>query len=70
MTVWTQEADMPWIELPGEYIFTFEAISPTTGLAITGVNVSEVAIYGPGLNVGTVDDVGVPEYTADEVPGL
>ncbi len=38
--------------------------------AIGGVSVSEISIYGPALTVGTVDEVGVPEYTADEVPGL
>lgn len=37
---------MPWVDLPGEYQFVFEAIDPTTGSAVTGVSVSQIAIYG------------------------
>lgn len=45
---------MPWVDLPGGYVFAFEAISPTTGAAITGVNVSAIAVYGADLNIGAV----------------
>jgi hypothetical protein len=51
----TTEADMPWFELPGGFKFTFEAISPTTGAAITGVTVSDIAIYGNQLSLGILE---------------
>lgn len=46
MAFHTQEADLPWIELPGGFKIVFEAISNTTGNAITGTLVTQVAVYG------------------------
>ena len=46
MTVHTLDAGIPQIALPGKSTVKFEAISPTTGAAITGVTVSTIAIYG------------------------
>jgi hypothetical protein len=56
MTVYTLESDMPRIDLPGTYQLVFEAISDSTGNAVTGVTVSEIALYGPTPSV-SVDDV-------------
>lgn len=68
MTVWTQEADLPWIELPGGFQLVFEAISPTTGAAITGCTVSNVALYGLNIaaTLGKLEDV-IPGWTSEEV---
>jgi hypothetical protein len=46
VTVFTLDAPMAAAVLPGGSIVRFEAISPTTGLAITGVAVTTIAIYG------------------------
>jgi hypothetical protein len=67
MTFWTLESDLPWIELPGETVITFEAIDPTTGSAVSGVSVSEVAIYGDALGGGIVETDVVPAWTPLEV---
>lgn len=63
----TTEADMPWLDLPGGFMFTLEAVSPTTGAAVAGVNVSSIAVYGEDLNLGELLTDEVPEYTALEV---
>lgn len=46
MTVFTLDAGIPQIAVPGKTLVKFEAISPTTGTAITGVTVNTIAIYG------------------------
>jgi hypothetical protein len=46
VTVFTLDAGIPQIALPGGYVVKFEAISPTTGAAITGVTVNTISIYG------------------------
>lgn len=53
-------APLPAVELTPGMVVKFEAISPTTGLAITGVTVSAVAIYveegdASGGGVGTTE---------------
>lgn len=68
MTVWTQEADMPELDLPGGSYFQLEAIDPSTGAAVTGVTVTDVAIYGLDISqaLGALEDV-VPAWTPLEV---
>lgn len=46
--------DLPAVTLDAGCTVTFEALSPTTGATITGVVVSNAALYG--VNV-TADDV-------------
>jgi hypothetical protein len=58
------------IEVPGEFQFVFEAISPTTGDAITSVDVANVAIYGENLGTGGLLERIVPALTPEEVEGL
>lgn len=50
MVVYTLDAPTTNLQLEGGYYFRFEAISPTTGAAITGVTVSDIAIYGIDLS--------------------
>lgn len=50
MTVHTLDAPFALLQLVGGMYFRFEAISPTTGAAITGVTVSDIAIYGQDLS--------------------
>jgi hypothetical protein len=67
VTVWTQEADLPWIELAGGMSIRFEAIDPATGSAVAGVSVSEVAIYGDALASPTGGVDVIPAWTPLEV---
>ena len=69
MTVYTLESDMPWIELPGGFVLQLEAVSPTTGAAITGVTVSDVAVYGQALALGGVIERKIPKLTSEQVVG-
>lgn len=46
MTVHTLKAGTPGLTLTGGYTLVLEAISPTTGAAITGVSVDRIAIFG------------------------
>lgn len=46
MTVYTLESPGPNLALPGGSVIKFEAISPTTGLAIGGVTVTNISVYG------------------------
>lgn len=66
MTFFTEEADMPWIELPTGYYFALEAVDPTAGTAVTGVSVSQVAVYGDQA-AGQDVDVNIGPYQL--VPG-
>ena len=66
----TTEADMPMLELPGGTVFTFEALSPTTGAAITSVNVSNISIYGLPVTGGELVERIVPALSPEEVEGL
>jgi len=59
MTVHTLDAGLPEITLPGGFVVKFEAISPTTGLAISGVSVSAISIYGYQAD-DSESDVPVP----------
>lgn len=56
--------------VPGEYIFRFEAIDPTTGGAVAGVSVSNVSIFGENVFIGAVPERKVPALTPEEVEGL
>jgi hypothetical protein len=68
LTFWTQESDLPWIELAGGMEIRFEAIDPATGAAVTGVTVSNIAVYGLDISgaLGEVEDV-IPAWTPNEV---
>ncbi len=63
---------MPPLQLPGGSTLRLEAISPTTGAAITGVAVSDVAVYGIDISsqLGTLLEDVIPGYTPGEVEGL
>lgn len=64
-----EESDLPWIEVPGEWSFVFEALDPTTGAPVSGVTVSNIAIYGDALAAGGVVERKIPVLTAEEVEG-
>ena len=55
MTVYTLQAPMPELTIPGGTTIKFEAISPTTGLAITGVTITTFAVYGYDVSADTSD---------------
>lgn len=62
MTARTLEASVADLALPGGSILKLEAISPTSGAAITGVTVSEVVIYGVGISADNLPDPGLPAW--------
>lgn len=68
MTVYTLQAPMPEMTVPGGTTIRFEAVNPTTGAAVTGVAVTNVAIYGYDLSGSTanIEDV-IPAYTSDTI---
>lgn len=72
MVVYTLEAPMPPLQIPGKSMLKLEAISPTTGAAITGVTVSDVAIFGidRSAELGTLIAEEIPTWVPDEVVGL
>lgn len=49
------EAPLPLIKLYAGMIVRLEAFDPSTGAAVAGVTVGNVAIYGEGLDSSTVD---------------
>ncbi len=59
---------MPPLQLPGGSQLRLEAISPTTGAAITGVTVADVAVYGIDISarLGTLLVDEVPSWVPDE----
>lgn len=61
---------MPMLELPGETVFSIEAISPTTGAAITSVSVSDIVIYGIPLGGAVLDLDVVPVLSAEALDAL
>lgn len=67
MAFHTVEADMPWIDLPGGYKLRFEAINTTTGAAVTGCSVQNVAVYGESLALGQTLERIIPRWVPDEV---
>ena len=61
------EADLPWMDVPEQYTFLFEAIDPSTGSAVSGVSVSSVAIKGENLgDIGALTRI-IPTLTPDEL---
>lgn len=48
-------AGMPATHLYAGMVLKLEAIDPTTGAAVAGVTVSNVAVYGQGLEDEAVD---------------
>ena len=66
----TLESDLPWIDVPGEFTFLFEAIDPTTGAPVTGVNFTNIAIFGEPLTGGGLGERIIPTLTPDEIEGL
>jgi hypothetical protein len=55
--------------IPDEYNVVFEAIDPTTGAPVTGVQVDNIAIFGENVG-GGVSERKVPLLTPEEVDGL
>jgi hypothetical protein len=68
VTFYTVESDMPMVDLPGGSLLVFQAIDPTTGAGVSGVDVAEIAVYADDLGGGRIDteDV-VPSWTPLEV---
>jgi hypothetical protein len=67
MAVWTLQAPMAQLSLPGGASITFEAINPSTGAAVAGVNVTSFTIYGyPGDTGETVLPDVLPVYTPQQ----
>ena len=60
-------AATPGLPLAGGSYLRLEAIDPTTGAAVTGVTVSDVAVYGTPIESGneTLVDVLAPRL----IPG-
>jgi len=63
----TLEADLPWIELPGGFKIVFEARSPTADASITGVTVTDVAIYAEDINASGLLTRIIPVLTSEQV---
>lgn len=57
MAHWTQESDLPWIELAGGMILEFVALDPDSAGEVADVSVANIAIYSQDLG----DDGGVVE---------
>lgn len=68
MTVRTLTAGTPGLPLLAGYMLKLEAIDPTTGAAVAGVTVSDVAVYGTERASAEVilDDLP-PLWIPDEV---
>lgn len=70
MAYWIEEADLPWMVTPGEYVYRFDAVDPTTGAAVSGVTVRNIAIQGePQGSGGTLERI-IPALTPDEIEAL
>jgi hypothetical protein len=70
VAVYTLEAGLPALELPGGSFLRLEAIHPTTGVAITGVSVTDIAVYGYGRELGRLLELDLPKLTPDELAGV
>lgn len=70
MTHHTVEASAPDAEIPPEFVFSLEAIDPTTGDPVAGVSVADVVIYAEDLGAGGLTERIVPTLTSEEVEGL
>lgn len=71
MAHYTAEADMPMLEVPGGTVFVIEAVSPTTGAAITSVAVTNLVIYGTSLGAGGAIDASiVPVLSSEQLEEL
>lgn len=55
MTVRTLMAAAPGLDLPGGAYIRLEAIDSDTGAAVTGVSVTQVAVYGRPMDSGADD---------------
>lgn len=55
----TLKASIPFLQLDSGMQIVFEAIHPTTGAAVTGVVVSNVAIYATDLSAVPVEPVAL-----------
>jgi hypothetical protein len=67
VTVRTLVAATPGLPLEGGSYLRLEAIDPTTGAAVTGVTVSDVAVYGRVLLDGEAQFIEV--LPARLIPG-
>lgn len=61
-------APLPPLTLKTGCIITVEAIHPTTGAAITGVTVSQVALYASNVTPGETFEEAYDSYLTHE-PG-
>lgn len=69
MATLTLTAATPGLPLNAGSILRLEAISPTTGAAITGVVVTNVAVYGYDVSteLGPLETDVVPLLTPEEI---
>lgn len=65
MTDYTLHEGFPNLRIQEGMVIRLSAISPTTGLAITGVNASVWSIYGDDNSDTLLEDV-VPVYSLDD----
>ena len=68
MTAFQLLGSLPFMTLDAGCTITVEAISPTSGAAITGVTVSQVAFAYPGSPAGEEGFTDVDSYFVHE-PG-
>lgn len=66
----TLQSAAPGLPLTGGSYLRLEAIDPTTGAAVTGVTVEDVAVYGIDVSaaVGGLLTDEIPRYTPEEIP--
>ena len=65
----TLVAGIPQLALDGGMSIVFEAIDPTTGAAVSGVVVSNVAIYADDLSQTALAGITPPTLAAGFLPG-
>lgn len=65
----TLKAGIPIIDLDTGMSVVFEAIDPTTGLAVAGVVVSGVAMYGDGDTTTSEAAIEPPRLGVSLLPG-
>lgn len=65
MTAFTLQASVPAIALAAGMSLRLEAVSPTTGLAVDGVNATEWAIYGANVSADVEAVTEIPAWVPD-----
>lgn len=63
------EAPMPIVDIGPGMFLQFEARDPTSGGLVTGVEVSDVGIYGPNLGAGGAAALSLGPFMMVPGPG-